>query len=111
MANTFKSATAANIGTSPTTIYTCPALTVTTVIGLSVANVLTAFSSLNVNIRLFKNGGDTVYIVKGGEVSIGSSLIAVGGDQKVVLQPGDYIQVSASEPTAVDVIISVLEIS
>ena len=111
MANIFKSATAASIGTSPTTVYTCPALTKSTVIGLSVANTQSSYSSISVSIRLFKNGGDTVYIVKGAEVPVGGTLVAVGGDQKLVLEPGDYIQISSSEATSIDGIISVLEIT
>lgn len=39
MANAFKSAVSTDIGTSLTSIYTAPALTTTTVIGMSVANV------------------------------------------------------------------------
>lgn len=38
MANTFLSETDASIGTSPATVFTCPAATQSTIIGLSVAN-------------------------------------------------------------------------
>ena len=38
MANTFKNKLTANVGISPSTVYTTPALTTTTVIGINVAN-------------------------------------------------------------------------
>ena len=39
MANTFKNAVSSAIGTSQTSVYTVPASTTTTVIGLTVANI------------------------------------------------------------------------
>ena len=41
----------------------------------------------------------------------GSSLVPVGGDQKIVLQAADEVKVTVSTNNAVDVIASLLEIS
>lgn len=108
MANTFKNFPVANVGVTATTIYTAPALTTSTIIGMTVAN-LTA-SAVTASVTLV-SGATTVYLVKNATVPVGGALVPVGGDQKVVLEPADYIQVQCSVATGVDVIISALEIS
>ena len=62
MANAFKTFTDTAVGTSPATIYTCPASTETTIIGLNVSNILTV--SITVDVQLENADGDNVYIVK-----------------------------------------------
>ena len=109
MANSFKTVTDTAVGTSPATIYTCPASTETTIIGLNIANILS--SSITVDVQLENNDGDNVYIVKSAIVPVGSSLVAVGGDQKIVLNSSDILKVTASQASAVDVTLSILEIS
>jgi len=109
MANAFKTVTDTAVGTSPATIYTCPAATETTIIGLNVANILT--TSITVDVQLENNDGDNVYIVKSAIVPVGSSLVAAGGDQKIVMNAADILKVTASQASAADVTLSVLEIS
>lgn len=109
MANSFKTVTDTAVGTSPATIYTCPASTETTIIGLNIANILS--SSITVDVQLENNDGDNVYIVKSAIVPVGSSLVAVGGDQKIVLNSSDILKVTASQASAADVTLSILEIS
>ena len=109
MANSFKTVTDTAVGTSPATIYTCPASTETTIIGLNVANILT--STITVDVQLENNDGDNVYIVKDAIVPVGSSLVAVGGDQKIVMNASDILRITASQASAADVVVSVLEIS
>ncbi|MEL0287045.1 MAG: hypothetical protein VXA34_00155 [Gammaproteobacteria bacterium] len=109
MANSFKTVTDTAVGTSPATIYTCPASTETTIIGLNIANILS--SSITVDVQLENNDGDNVYIVKDAIVPVGSSLVAVGGDQKIVLNSSDILKVTASQASAADVTLSILEIS
>jgi len=101
MSNAFKGYESSNI-TTETTVYTGPAATQTTVIGLSVANT----SGLATYASVKKNGA---YIVKNAPVPQGGSLVAVGADQKIVIEPTDTISVIADNP--VDVVTSVLEIS
>jgi len=109
MANAFKTVTDTAVGTSPATIYTCPAATETTIIGLNVANILT--TSITVDVQLENDDGDNVYIVKSAIVPVGSSLVAAGGDQKIVMNAADILKVTASQASAADVTLSVLEIS
>jgi hypothetical protein len=110
MANTFLRKTQRAVGTSLTAIesYTVGASTQTTLIGLSVANITA--SNVVVDVTLNDGTNDT-YIVKSATVLPGGTLVAVGGDQKVVLQTGDSIKVKSDTASSVDCIMSLLEIT
>jgi hypothetical protein len=41
----------------------------------------------------------------------GSAQVIVGGEQKLVLETGDFISVSSTKASSTDVVVSVLEIS
>jgi len=109
MANAFKIKTDTGVGTSAATIYTCPSSTETTIIGLSIANITS--SSINVNVQLENNDGDNIYLVKAAPVPVGSSLVVVGGDQKVVMEASDVIKVTSNAASSADVALSILEIT
>ena len=109
MANTFKNAAAAATGTSEVSVYTVPSATTTTVIGLTCANV-TSTSPVKVSIRVLDSSASAhFFIVKNAEVFEGGALVAVGGDQKLVLETGDQIKVTASASSSADVIVSYME--
>jgi putative AlgH/UPF0301 family transcriptional regulator len=108
MANTFKNAVSSAIGTSQTSVYTVPASTTTTVIGLTVSNITA--SAITVDVVLTDASATTdVYLVKGATVPVGGALVPVGGDQKVVLETTDIIKVTSDTASSADVIVSVLE--
>ena len=109
MANTFKVVTDTAVGTSPATIYTCPAATQTTVIGLTVANIVT--SQILISVQLENNDGDNVYLIKDAPVPVGSAIVPVGGDQKVVLEASDILKVTSDTASSADVTLSYLEIT
>lgn len=108
MANLFKRFTSANVGTTVTAIgsYVVPAANVATVIGLSISNI--SNTSINVAAEL-TNSAASVNIIKSAPIPPGSTLVIVGGDQKVVMQVGDSIQVKSDTATSVDAILSLLE--
>ena len=106
MANTFKNFAVADVGTSGSTVLT--ATTATTLIGVTVANIIT--STITVDVYLTISATD-YYIVKGAVIPVGGALVPVGGDQKVVLETGDALKVVCSVDTSADVIASVLEIT
>lgn len=108
MANTFTSYLNKNVGTSAATVVTVGASTQTTVIGLSCSN--TSSSPVTVDVYVTRSGTD-VYIVKGATVPVGGSLVAVGGDQKLVLITSDALKVASSASSSIDVITSVLNIT
>ena len=114
MANAFLSETDTAIGTSPASVLTCGAATETTVIGMSIANIVT--SQIAVDVQLDASGRtsgaeDSVYLVKGAPIPVGGSLVVVGGDQKVVMEPGDVIKVTSDTASSADVVISHLDIT
>lgn len=110
MANTFKSEGNAGVGTSTATVYTTPAATSTTVIGMSLSNVLGSVTSASVT--LVKSGGTpTVHLIKDVPLPTGSTSVIIGGDQKLVLETGDSVKVVAADNSAVDVVFSYLEIT
>ena len=110
MANAFKNKTQRQIGTSLTALesYTVAGSTETTVIGLTIAN--TSSAQIEVDATL-NDGSNDFYIVKAAPVPVGSSLVVIGGDQKVVLMPGDSVKVKSSAGTSADAIMSILEIT
>lgn len=109
MANTFKSYGSAITSGGYTTIYTAPSATQTTIIGFSLANTYT--TSITVNVQVVK-GASSYYLAYQVPVPVGSSIVIVGGDQKVVLEAANYIraQVVTTSGTA-DAVVSLLEIT
>lgn len=108
MANLFKSYPVKDVGTSPSTVYTCPSATQTTLIGLSVAN--TSASPITTDAYVTRSAVD-YYLVKAATIAVGGSLVIVGGDQKVVLEPSDVLKVVTSSASSADVFSSLLEIA
>lgn len=108
MANTFKSKFSKNVGTSAATIYTGPAATQTTIIGMTISN--TSSSNINVDVYITSSAVD-YYIVKGAMVPVGGSLVPIGGDQKIVIETGAVVKVVSSAASSADVVMSILEIA
>ena len=108
MANTFKSFTSGSIGTTLTDVYTCPASTTTIILGASIANIHS--NPIGGSIKLAKNGGDDVFIVKQAPVPVGSTVEVMSGN-KVVLEASDKPQFQSDVSSSLDSILSLLEIS
>ena len=110
MANIFKNSITGSIGVSNVIVYTCPAATSTTVIGMSIANVTA--SNITISTTLTSDSqAKTVYLIKDATVVAGGATVLVGGDQKVVMSALDTLTVVSSAATSADVVVSVLEIS
>ena len=113
MANTFKLKTKAGIDASLVTVYTVPSSTTSVVIGLTIANIKGA--SVTADAKVISDTSDTetnvdVYLAKDIPLPAGSSVEVMAGN-KIVLQTTDAIQVKGSVTDAVDVILSVMEIT
>jgi hypothetical protein len=108
MANTFTSYANKSVGTSAASVLTVGASTQTTVIGLSCANIIS--SPVTVDAYFTRSAVD-YYIVKNATVPVGGTLVAVGGDQKLVLITGDVLKVVSSAASSIDVVASVLNIT
>jgi len=108
MANTFTSYVNQNVGTSAATVVTVGGGTQTTIIGMSCAN--TTSSPVTVSAYITRSATD-YYLIKTATVPVGSSLVIVGGDQKVVLVASDVLKVISSAASSLDVVTSVLNIT
>ena len=109
MANAFKLVTDTGVGTSAAAIHTGASSTETTIIGLTIANIVT--SQIEVDVQIENNDGDNIYLIKSAPVPVGSTLVVVGGEQKVVLNASDVLKVTSNTSTSADVALSILEIS
>lgn len=109
MSNRFLRKLSSGIGTTATQVgaYTVAVNTQVTIIGLTVANTTSSFITVDVSI---KSGSTYYYIIKNAPVANGGSLILVGGDQKIVLEPADSIYVKSSVASSADCVMSILEI-
>jgi len=107
MANIFQTKTEQNIGTTLTALagYTVPTGQVATVIGLTIANK--SASNVSVSIAYGSNTANT-FIVKDVEVPGNSSLVPIGGDQKIVLNEGSTLNVSSNVGDTCDAVMSLL---
>lgn len=108
MANTFKSNVAINVETTGNTVYTCPGATQTTLIGLTLSNKSNGTVTANVYLR---RSSVDYSIISNAPIMTGSTLVPIGGDQKVVLQAADTLKVTVSANSSVDVVASLLEIA
>ena len=106
MANTFKSYTDADIGTSTADVYTVPASTVAVIIGCNLSNK--TGDQVNASLIINKAVGDDVYLIRNIPIPNGSAFEFNAGN-KIILETGDKIQVVSDTAASIDAIISVLE--
>jgi hypothetical protein len=62
-------------------------------------------------VQVENNDGDNIYLIKAAPVPVGSSLVVVGGEQKVVLNASDVLKVTSNTASSADVALSILEIT
>lgn len=109
MSNTFKSKKSKNVGTSLTSVgaYTPAANTTAIVVGLTLCN--TSNSSISVSASQY-DGTNDYYILANSTLLTGGSVTIAGGDQKLVLVPGENIRAVSNSAASLDVIMTILEI-
>lgn len=119
MASTFKRYFKQAVGTSNSTIYNPTTVGIqSTIIGMTLCNTTNNTIEVSATFSQGANsanaGANTVYIVKSAIVPSGSTLVPIGGDQKLVMTANstvsDYLEVSSNTVSSVDVIISVIEV-
>ena len=98
--NVFKNYTGSAVGTSPSTVYTVPALTTSVTIGLNIANISSGIITVDVQAA-------GVYVVKDAPIPAGSALSVLDG--KIILEAADTVVVTSDTASSADVILSVLE--
>ena len=105
MANTFKNYFLQSTS-SAANVIVGPASTQTTVIGMSICNVTPGEILANVVVY---GAGTGYFIIHKAAVPPGSTLVPIGGDQKLVIETDDYVQVQTTG--LADVVASVVEIT
>jgi hypothetical protein len=108
MANNFKLKTKASVGVTTVGIYTAPASTTTTVLGITLANV--SGSSINATVGIARTLADDVSIIHNVPIPQGSSLEFMAGN-KIILEPDDIVTVKSDVSISLDVSLSILEMS
>jgi len=108
MANTFKNAHSAGVGTSYTTVYAAPASTTTVVLGMSLCNTTTGTIVADVQFR--DTATSAVKMLTSVDIPAGSTLEVLSG-QKYILEATDDIQVKSNTASSLDVVMGVMEIS
>jgi|688.fasta_scaffold1637243_2 hypothetical protein len=93
--------------TSVTTLYTCPASTTSVVTFIQGCNK--TFTASDLTIRFQRSTVD-YWIMNAVQVDPGYPVSVIDG-QKLVLQAGDLIRISASAASTIDVILSVTELT
>lgn len=114
MAIDFKNQITNNIDSGFVTVYTCPGGAKSAVVfGMTISNKFSALAQITAEARVMdlSTGDFSHFVAPGTPIEIGASLVPVGGVQKIVLEPGDRIEVSASDADSADVVVSVLELS
>lgn len=107
MANAFKNASI-EIGITDTTVYTCPALTSAVVFSSYLSNKI-GTNSVNITVKVYDSSGTILRTITGLDtpINIGATLTL----DKIALETGDEIRIIASEVSAVDAFLSILEIT
>jgi len=108
MANVFRLATKANVGVTTVGIYTAPAATTVTIIGITLANV--SGSGINVGVGITRATSDDVSILKNVPIPQGSTLEFMGGN-KLVLEPTDTLTATSDVSASLDVSVTLLEMT
>ena len=108
MANSFKNYFLKNANTTSQNVYVAGAGVSATVIGMTIGNTTVAPISANITVT---SGGTSYFMLQGATIATGGALVPIGGDQKLVLEAGDFVQVQTSAANSADIIVSVLEIT
>ena len=111
MANTFKLKTKASLTTSLAAVYTVPSSKTAIILSISLANK--TGNSVTGSVQISSDTSDTetnadAYLLSTAPIPSGGTLEVMQGN-KLVLQTTDIIKAKASTGSAVDVIISLME--
>ena len=119
MANTFRMTNETNVTTGLETLYTVPSSTTSVILGIMMSN--TSTGTIKGSVQLVSttstsansgasNANETTYLIKDAPINNASSLEIMAGN-KVVLQTGDILKAQSDTASALDIIISYMEIT
>jgi len=111
MANDFKNTYKTNVLStgSGSILYSTPALKVSVLLEIDVANTSTDNITADVVVDDSANSGDaTIYLVKGAPIPANGTIKIING-QKLILNAGQLLKVKVDAVNAADCIVSLLE--
>ena len=113
MANAFKNVTVTGNHSADTDIDVGSAVAsgaTHILIGMTISNIVSSVIAVDV---ILENSSSRTYVVKAAPIPTGGSLVACGGDQKIVLWyhggNGDQIVVRSNTANSVNIVLSYLE--
>ena len=108
MATNFKNIIAKDVGTQRVAVYTTPAATSTTIIGMNIANL--TGSMVNCSVEIGDEASNIGFLVKDMPIAPNSSMKPIGKGEKIVMDANNVLYVTASQTASLDVILSIVEI-
>ena len=107
MATNFKNIMGKQIGTERVVVYTVPAATSTTIIGMNIANL--TGSMVTADIEIGDEGSSIAHMIKG-MPTFNIPMKPIGKGEKIVLDATNTLYVKSDTTDSLDVILSLVEI-
>ena len=108
MATFFRNVVEQNIGTTPTTLLTTGSTSSATCIGLSLSNLTQGV--VFVSLKVVGGGSDPAWYLKDVPITANTTLKAINGGEKLILEPDDQLIVEANTDDSLDCVLSYVEI-
>ena len=109
MANTFKNSWSEAVPTSQTDVYTTPSATTSILIGLTLSN--SSGSDITATVELFDSSvGNSITFLNAVSIPKNTALEVMRGN-KINLEAGDKVQVTAGTVSSLNAFASILEIT
>ena len=108
MATNFRNIIGKEIGTQRVAVYTTPAATSTTIIGMNIANLTD--SMVNCTLELGDEGSSIGTIIRNMPIAPNTAMKPIGKGEKIVLDATNVLYVTADQTASLDVILSIVEI-
>tara|TARA_Y200000002_G_scaffold363_1_gene342 strand:+ start:9558 stop:9887 length:330 start_codon:yes stop_codon:yes gene_type:complete len=108
MATNFKNIVTKDIGTQRVIVYTTPAATSTTVIGMNIANLTD--SIVTCSIEIGDEASNIGFLVKDMPIAPNTSMKPIGKGEKIVLDATNVLYITADQTASLDAILSIVEI-
>ena len=100
MATNFKNIIAKDVGTQRVAVYTTPAATSTTIIGMNIANL--TGSMVNCSVEIGDEASNIGFLVKDMPIAPNSSMKPIGKGEKIVMDATNVLYVTSNRFTRCD---------
>ena len=108
MATNFRNIIGKEIGTQRVAVYTTPAATSTTIIGLNIANLTD--SMVNCTMELGDEASSIGTLIRNMPIAPNTAMKPIGKGEKIVMDAGNVLYITADQTASLDAILSIVEI-